>query len=687
MKTLQSKVIILFFFISFSIPLCAKVLHVGSNQEFESIEAAASIAQAGDKILVHNGIYSQRESLFQLQGEEDNPILIIAEETGKVIYQGMSEAWHLSSCSHLFIHGFVFQQQTANGVNIDDSGQDDASTHHIIIDNCVFRDMNATGNNDQLKLSGLYNFEIRSCSFLNGSSGGSGIDMVGCHFGLFENNRFNNMGSNCIQAKGGTQDILIRFNTFTNGGQRSLNLGGSTGLAYFRPLDAPFEAADILVHSNVFVGGWAPIAFVGSVRVNVVNNTIYKPENWVFRILQETVDTTRFEACGDNEFSNNIIYFGDNLHRIFNVGPNTRPESFLFTNNLWCNFDDDSFNDPQLPAPENNALIQLDPIFKDAANEDFELLTSSPAIGKGLSMEGVDLDFKQRYFASQPSIGAYEPHGVFKDYSGKIGTEWWYSYDFGYRLFRIDEKTIENEQEQSVLYYFVHVGDATGEEAGPDFYQNDRRFYFKDSKENDFSLLYDFNLEKGDTMYSRNGYLVSSIDSVGFEYLAGKVRKVLYTLPIEELSSYDLNFGLEGKIIEGIYSINTKMEGNEYYELGPDSNFFEKLRCFIEKDVDGDIEHEIHFQEGACDSITLSSQDQFISTIDINPNPVRNSIDLDIPPGKYQYQVFGIRGELMIENNWDRGAVDVTDLPAGYYILRIFESNKLWIGRFVKLNE
>ena len=92
--------------------------------------------------------------------------------------------------------------KTINGVNVDDGGNYDTPTHHIVFRYCQWKDMNATGNNDQLKLSGVDYFQIANCSFENGSSGGSMVDMVGCHNGIFRSNTFNNGGSNSIQAKG-----------------------------------------------------------------------------------------------------------------------------------------------------------------------------------------------------------------------------------------------------------------------------------------------------------------------------------------------------------------------------------------------------------------------------------------------------------------------------------------------------
>ena len=50
----------------------------------------------------------------------------------------------------------------------------------------------------------------------------------------------------------------------------------------------------------------APVAFVGAVNSQVVNNTIYRPGRWALRILQETTDSNFLEV-GDNSFRNNIV--------------------------------------------------------------------------------------------------------------------------------------------------------------------------------------------------------------------------------------------------------------------------------------------------------------------------------------------------------------------------------------------
>ena len=386
----------------------AAVLHVGTGQPFASLENAANVANPGDTIMIHEGTYAGGLYIENLQGTNDDWIVITAVEGETVIYEGGNNAWQFTDGAYLEINGITFQHQLGNGLNFDDGGTYETPTHHIRFINCTFRDMNASGNNDLLKLSGLDFFEVRNCTFLNGAAGGSGIDMVGCHDGVIAGNYFENLGSNCVQAKGGTSDILIERNFFRNGGQRTLNLGGSTGLQFFRPIDAPYEAARLYVYSNVFIGSVTPVAFVGCVDSEVINNTMYLPEKWPMRILQETVDTTRFFPCGNNTYRNNINYLDQRVTVDCNIGPNTAPNTFTFSNNLWFHVDNPNWNGPVLPTADLDNIVGEDPLFEDAGNEDFRISTNSPAIGEGFDVVDPVVDYNAIAFNSPRSIGAFE---------------------------------------------------------------------------------------------------------------------------------------------------------------------------------------------------------------------------------------------------------------------------------------
>jgi hypothetical protein len=386
----------------------AATLHVGAGQPYLTLSAAVNAVMPGDTILIHAGSYPGGLYFANLQGNANQWITIRNASDETVIFEGGNNAIQLTDPAYLHLRGLVFQHQTGNGVNVDDGGSYDTPAHHVVFEDCTFRDMSASGNNDLLKLSGLDYFEVRNCTFLNGAAGGSGIDMVGCHQGLIEDNYFENLGSNSIQCKGGSEWVRMESNFFRDGGQRTLNLGGSTGLQFFRPDTAHFEAANLQVYANIIVGSWAPVAYVGSVHVEVANNTIYQPENWVIRILQETVDPDRFLECGDNSFINNIIWLDDNLSTEVNTGPNTAPETFFFSNNLWFNADNANWPGPNLPVAEANTVLNADPLFTDPDNDDFAIPANSPAAGAGLPIALPDFDFLGQSYATPPSIGAIE---------------------------------------------------------------------------------------------------------------------------------------------------------------------------------------------------------------------------------------------------------------------------------------
>lgn len=399
---------ILLFCLLFPSLLFGQVLHVGPGQPYANLTQAVNVVQPGDTIMMHAGTYAGGLFFNNLKGTPAQWITIKNAPGEQPVLNGGNNAIQLTDPAYLRISGLIFQHQTANGFNTDDGGTYATPAHHVVFDNCIFRDISATGNNDLLKLSGLDSFEIRNCQFINGSPGGSGVDMVGCHYGVIENNYFENLGSNSIQAKGGTAWIRIQGNFFKNGGQRTLNLGGSTGLPFFRPDTAKYEAAHLQVFSNIIVGSWAPIAYVGAVQVEVVNNTIYKPENWVIRILQESVDPDRFLECGDNSFVNNIIYLGHTLNTTTNIGPNTRPQSFLFSHNLWYNSTSPNWNGPFLPTPDLNQILNENPLLSDPDMGDFTPLPGSPAIGTGLAVMKPTLDFNGKMFLIPRSRGAVE---------------------------------------------------------------------------------------------------------------------------------------------------------------------------------------------------------------------------------------------------------------------------------------
>ncbi len=278
-------------------------------------------------------------------------------------FKGGANAWHFSRCNDLTLRNLRVSGQTGNGLNLDDGGEFANPTTGITIENVEISDIGPKGNHDGIKCSGLDKLTIRDCTITGW--GGQGIDFVGCHHSLIAGCRFVGKdgftASAGIQLKGGTSDVIIEKCNFTNAGERPINLGGSTGLPYFRPQGAKFEAARVIVRDNTIEGSLCAAAFVGVDGAKFSGNTILFPTKWIFRILQETKEPG-FVACRNVLIKENKITFRrSEVQTELNIGPDTSPETFRFENNRWFAEDKPQASKPKLPVEEKDGSFGVDP--------------------------------------------------------------------------------------------------------------------------------------------------------------------------------------------------------------------------------------------------------------------------------------------------------------------------------------
>ncbi|MFP4343669.1 MAG: hypothetical protein ACLFU8_03145 [Anaerolineales bacterium] len=387
---------------------------------YRTIDRAVEEAVPGTAVRIHAGTYAEVVYVDGLAGTAEAPIWIGgAPGEARPIIEGGGEGLHLSRVRYLIVHDLEVRQTEHNGINCDDGGEyvDPEATRHVIFRDLYIHDVGGTGNQDCLKLSGVDDYYVLESEFARcgGGISGSGVDHVGCHGGLLVGNIFREMSGNAVQCKGGSEDIEIRANWIDGGGQRAVNMGGSTGFTYFRPplstTEPNVEARDIRVVANVIRGSVAPLAFVGCVDCLAAHNTIVDPENWLLRILQETTSTGEhtFLECQNNAVINNLFYFDRSaLSTYVNIGPDTLPETFIFANNLWYAHDDPAQSEPNLPVAETDGIVGQNPQLVDPAGENYHLQTGSPATGAGQALPAVRYDFDGVRYRVVPSIGAFE---------------------------------------------------------------------------------------------------------------------------------------------------------------------------------------------------------------------------------------------------------------------------------------
>jgi hypothetical protein len=341
-------------------------------------------ARPGTTVRIAAGVYQGGISQAKLTGAKEHPIVIAAADAkNPPVIEGGGSGLHLTSPAHVELRDLVFQGARGNGLNIDDSGNTDTPAHDLVLRNVVVRNVGPRGNRDGIKLSGLREFRIEGCRVERWGAGGSAIDMVGCTTGVVTKCNFSDAGgdaANGVQTKGGSSNIVIERCRFENFGGRGVNIGGSTGLPYFRPRDANYEARNITVEDCEFIGGMAAVAFVGVDGALVQHNTIYRPKRWPIRILQENTDK-RFATCRNGKLVKNVIVFrSDEVRQVFNIGPNTSPETFTISGNVWFCLDrpNDTERLVRLPVAETGGTYGVEPKFTDADHGDLNIAGRRP---------------------------------------------------------------------------------------------------------------------------------------------------------------------------------------------------------------------------------------------------------------------------------------------------------------------
>jgi hypothetical protein len=334
---------------------------VSTTAQFSSALAAAV---PGDQILLQPGVYAGghfRANLRQVTIRSANP-------ANPAIIDGGNNAIQLSDAQQVTIEHLVFRNQVGNGLNIDDGGSFATPSTDIALRNIVVRDIVTAGNNDGIKLSGVTGFLIDGVQVLNWGTGGSAVDMVGCHHGLIQNSLFahtnTSNGGTTLQPKGGSKDITFRANRIElpPDAGRAVQAGGSTGTPFFRFIDGDsnYEADEIVAEGNVIIGGSSAFSWVNIDGGVFHHNYVHRPFRWVARILNENQGNDIVDTRNGQLHDNRIVYndTSSELSTAVNVGAETLPNTYSFARNRWLNLANPTAagSTPSLPTAEQGGV-------------------------------------------------------------------------------------------------------------------------------------------------------------------------------------------------------------------------------------------------------------------------------------------------------------------------------------------
>lgn len=419
------------------------------DQPWATVKYAAAQAEAGDTVLIKDGTYTEAV-IVQNSGSEDNYIVFMNAPGHAPVLDGENTRlqnegfFYILSKSYIVVSGLIIQNCT-NGS--EDVGVYICNSQHIIVEHNHIRhltssaiqswywdyrpngqskhiyirhneveDANIGGPNEMITVSGTDTFEICYNNVHNGndgSVGGEGIDVKqGASNGKIYGNHvwdidYYRPGIYLDAWDDHTFNLELYGNVVHDIGHAGIYLGSERG-----GLLENIKVYNNIVYNNVTAG----ILLFGRNNqpfnnVEIYNNTFYNHngETYWGGVCLSNPDATNITI------RNNIVSHDDNNGGIVYNVRNQECE-FTASNNLIQGPTLDT-DDERIDAGDDFAG---DPLFVDAENGNFYLLSGSPAIDAGYNMasEGITDDYQgtDRPVGSAYDIGAYEydPEAIIK---------------------------------------------------------------------------------------------------------------------------------------------------------------------------------------------------------------------------------------------------------------------------------
>ena len=352
----------------------------GSERAFSALDAGVSASAAGDTVLVRGGTYGQL--VVSASGTSEAPILIQGYPGEQAVISGSGTVglWIINR-TNVAISDLTVR-------NVEGFGRIEGSSN-IRISRVDFSNAGASGTTGSLKFVRSTHNVVDSSSFDNGS------DLLllqdASDFNIVRNSQFGSAAHSLISIRCSSNNV-IRGNIFDNPDQKAMEVFDCEGVS-----DAPVRLDSTkrnLIERNKFfgtaasgqsndynaiqhggqqtivrfndfahnLGGGVNYQYYSdeSLYVNsnrLYNNTFY--DNQCYAIIGQSGSSSRFY---DNRVRNNLLYLNRNCSGSAVQVSIQDSSSVILTDNMQAN---------------------SDPGFAGAANNNFSLVASSPAVNAG----------------------------------------------------------------------------------------------------------------------------------------------------------------------------------------------------------------------------------------------------------------------------------------------------------------
>ena len=413
------------------IPLYATDYYVSPNggATFTTIQEAVDTAHSGDTVYIKAGTYHERIS-FNHSGTATHPIVVKNFEQDKVIINGNNINWSVSwgglldfsEVSYINLSGLEVINSTHAGIFLDDC-------HHITIKNSKTHNTYSSG------IGVWYSNHIRvknnEVSLACNDGGEECISIVDSYRVVVEYNEVHHNGPGSdggegIDVKQGSHDVLVAHNEVHHLNNR---IGLYTDPWNTHTYNITFDGNSVHDCTNF---GMAIASEMGGLieHVTFMNNLIYNNLDGGMAVGGWTAEgqTVASNPIRHINIINNTIYNNINSDGLYIANPDVI--DIKVHNNIIGKNDDSQIYIENTPLSEvslNSNLVEgitghygeknqivANPLFVDAKNGDFHLMSNSPAINKGISNKLVldDFDGTKRPQNAAWDIGAYEYNNI-----------------------------------------------------------------------------------------------------------------------------------------------------------------------------------------------------------------------------------------------------------------------------------
>ena len=319
----------------------------------DGLRNALNSASPGDRIYVAPGNYNSRLWVQDVHGTSEAMIEVVAlDPDNRPVFDVQDAAClTLYDCSYILVDGII--AQGGGTASSDANNIEFPYGSHMIIKNCLSRDLTCEFNSNAYKFAHADNLLMYNCVAEEWVNSGYGMCINVSDSSLYMRNTITfptlplYAGASGIMAKGAAYHYGMYKNHFIDGGSRAICFGGAGGAT------GP-EIYDSVAMGNVIEGGEAAVAYVSSENCDFAYNTVVDPELFVMRVLKESTFSP-----ANNIFRRNLVYYGNVT--VQNIGSSTQPETFTYAENYWYKYTNPGGSIPTLAAPETDPAGGTDP--------------------------------------------------------------------------------------------------------------------------------------------------------------------------------------------------------------------------------------------------------------------------------------------------------------------------------------